>query len=87
MSLPPDLTSLPPDLPVPDDDGAADHLAGVQSPELTLISTAGEAIHIDALGDGRSVIYIYPLTGRPGTRPPFGLGCDPRSARLHTRNL
>jgi peroxiredoxin len=86
MSLPPDLTSLPPDLPVPDDDGAADHLAGVQSPELTLISTAGEAIHLDALGDGRSVIYIYPLTGRPGTDLPSGWdaipgarGCTPES--------
>jgi peroxiredoxin len=62
--------SLPPDLPVPEDDGAADHLAGMKSPELTLINTAGEAIHLDALGDGRSVIYIYPLTGRPGHRPP-----------------
>ncbi len=41
MSLPPDLTSLPPDLPVPDDDGAADRLPGVKSPELALISTAG----------------------------------------------
>jgi peroxiredoxin len=96
MSLPPDLTSLPPDLPVPDDDGAANHLAGVQSPELTLISTAGEAIHLDALGDGRSVIYLYPLTGRPGTDLPSGWdaipgarGCTPESCsfRDHYQEL
>src|ERR1700731_4180361 len=96
MAVPPALTSFPPDLPVPDDDGAADHLAGVQSPELTLISTAGEAIHIDALGDGRSVIYLYPLTGRPGTDLPSGWdaipgarGCTPQSCsfRDHYQEL
>src|ERR1700736_3967987 len=88
--------SLPPDLPVPEDDGAADHLAGVKSPGLTLISTAGEAIHLDALGDGRSVIYIYPRTGRPGTDLPHGWdaipgarGCTPESCsfRDHYQEL
>jgi peroxiredoxin len=88
--------SLPPDLPVPEDDGATDHLAGLKSPELSLISTAGEAIRLDALGDGRSVIYIYPLTGRPGTDLPSGWdaipgarGCTPEACgfRDHYQEL
>jgi peroxiredoxin len=88
--------SLPPDLPAPEDDGAADHLPGVKSPELALISTAGEAVRLDALGDGRSVIYIYPLTGRPGTDLPSGWdaipgarGCTPEACgfRDHHQEL
>ncbi|TMJ07484.1 MAG: peroxiredoxin, partial [Bacillati bacterium ANGP1] len=34
-----DLTRLPPDLPVPQDDGACDHLAGRRVPAIALPST------------------------------------------------
>lgn len=33
-----DFTKLPPDLPVPEDDGAADHLPGLALPEVDLPS-------------------------------------------------
>ena len=36
-----DVYSLPPDLPVPEDDGAADHLAGRDLPDLELESSLG----------------------------------------------
>ena len=36
-----DYSQLPADLPVPEDDGAADHLAGMALPELSLPSTLG----------------------------------------------
>jgi hypothetical protein len=39
-----DLNQLPPDLPIPEDDGAADHLPGRTAPRLTLPSTSGENI-------------------------------------------
>ena len=56
---------LPPDLPAPIDDGAADHLPGRPMPALTLPATDGAAVQLDQLGAGRTVIYCYPLTGRP----------------------
>lgn len=65
-----DLVSPPP--PVPVDDGAADHLPGLALPRVALPSTAGEVIAVDALGAGRTVIYAYPKTGRPGIDSPEG---------------
>ena len=36
-----DVYSLPANLPVPEDDGAADHLTGRELPDLTLASSQG----------------------------------------------
>ncbi|MFE5872040.1 MerR family transcriptional regulator [Streptomyces roseifaciens] len=91
-----DYVSLPADLPVPEDDGAAGHLPGMKAPSTAFASTAGETIRIDALGTGRTVIYVYPLTGRPGTDLPEGWdsipgarGCTPESCgfRDHYQDL
>jgi peroxiredoxin/DNA-binding transcriptional MerR regulator len=68
---------VPEDLPVPADDGAADHLPGTRMPPLTLPGTTGHAVRLDALGAGRTVLYIYPLTGRPGTDLPEGWAAIP----------
>ena len=67
-----DFTSLPADLPVPQDDGAAAHLPGMRMPHLTLQATDGTEVQLDALWEGRTVIYLYPLTGRPGVDLPEG---------------
>ncbi len=72
-----DFTQLPDDLPVPEDDGAADHLAGLPAPHVTLPSTSGERIALDELGPGRTVIYVYPLTGLPGADLPEGWDAIP----------
>ncbi len=91
-----DYPSLPADLPVPQDDGAADHLPGMAAPHLHLASTTGKAIRLDALGPGRTVLYIYPLTSRPGTDLPQGWdlipgarGCTPEACgfRDHHQDL
>ncbi|OSC42514.1 peroxiredoxin [Mycobacterium decipiens] len=81
-----DFLSPLPNLPVPEDDGAADQLPGRAIPCLALASTAGEIITLDALGTGRTVIFIYPKIGRPGIDPPEGWdsipgarGCTPES--------
>jgi peroxiredoxin len=81
-----DYNQLPPDLPVPKDDGAADHLPGRPAPRLTLPSTAGADVALDELGPGRTIIYLYPMTGRPGVDLPTGWddipgarGCTPES--------
>lgn len=66
------LRRLPQNLPVPQDDGAADHLVGCRMPALALPGTAGGTVALDALGEGRTVLYCYPLTGRPDTDVPEG---------------
>lgn len=91
-----DYSQLPRDLPVPEDDGATDHLREMSLPPVSLSSTAGRTVALDALGAGRTVIYIYPLTGRPGVELPAGWdsipgarGCTPESCgfRDHHREL
>ncbi|MFJ3246835.1 redoxin family protein [Streptomyces sp. NPDC086782] len=91
-----DYTSLPAGLPVPEDDGAAAHLLGTEVPHLELQSTGGTAVRLDALGAGRTVIYIYPLTGLPGVDLPDGWdsipgarGCTPEACgfRDHYQGL
>ncbi len=67
-----DYSTLPPGLPVPSDDGAADHLPGLALPALTLPTSDGGRVDLGDLGAGRTVIYLYPLTGAPGTDLPDG---------------
>jgi peroxiredoxin len=66
-----DPTQLPEDLPVPRDDGAADHLRGMLLPAVGLPATDGTVVRLDEL-PGRSVVFAYPRTGRPGEEPPGG---------------
>ena len=76
-----DVYTLPPGLPVPVDDGAADHLLGLELPELTLGSSQGPVDLRDF-----DVIYVYPRSGRPGVpllpgwdETPGARGCTPQS--------
>lgn len=72
-----DLQSLPDDLPVPEGDGAADHLPGRRVPPVSLPSTTGAFVALDELPPGRTVVYAYPLTGRPGVDLPDGWNAIP----------
>ncbi len=80
-----DPTVLPDDLPVPQDDGAARHLNGARLPYIALAATDGGSVNLSRLA-GRTVVYIYPRTGRPGQATPTGWdgipgarGCTPQS--------
>src|SRR5690242_13050262 len=80
------LMELPSDLPVPVDDGAAAHLRGMKMPHLSLASTGGRQVDVGALGPSRTVLYLYPRTGRPDREVPHGWdaipgarGCTPES--------
>ena len=72
-------------IPTPEDDGAADHLAGAELPPVALPSTSGTRVDLSALS-GITVIYAYPMTGRPDIALPDGWdmlpgarGCTPQS--------
>ena len=79
------LYELPKDLPIPIDDGACNHLPGMQLPSLPLTSTTGRVVDLAKIS-GRTVVYCYPRTGRPDKNPPQGWdeipgarGCTPQS--------
>jgi len=76
---------LPENLPVPQDDGAADHLDGVKLNQVLLKATNEEVIDLSRLM-GTTVVFIYPMTGVPGVALPDGWddipgarGCTPQA--------
>ena len=90
MSTPPlddrDLHALPDGLPVPIDDGAADHLLGTDVPAVQLPATTGQKVDLAVASQRLLVVYIYPRTGKPGEPSPPGWddipgarGCTPQS--------
>ena len=91
----PDPYVLPPGLPVPEDDGAADHLPGREIPDVVLESSMGP-VDLPMLCRGRAVVYVYPRAGRPGVPSlpgwdaiPGARGCTPQSCgfRDHADDL
>jgi peroxiredoxin len=81
-----DFSKLPSNLPVPVDDGAADHLSGSTVPHVALPSTLGGALDLAQAASERLVVYVYPRTGTPGQPSPEGWddipgarGCTPQS--------
>lgn len=93
-----DPRTLPQDLPVPQDDGAAAHLPGMAVPSIALPATDGTEVRLDRVpaGAARLVVYCYPMTGVPGVETPDGWedvpgarGCTPESCgfRDHAADL
>jgi peroxiredoxin len=86
---------LPPNLPEPEDDGAADHLPGARIPSLLLESSQGP-VDLAELCTELGVLYVYPRTGKPGDESlpgwdefPGARGCTPQSCafRDHAQEL
>ncbi len=76
---------LPDNLPIPQDDGASDHLDGIKLNPVLLKATNGELIDLSSL-KGTTVVFIYPMTGVPGVALPDGWddipgarGCTPQA--------
>lgn len=73
-----DLYGLPPDLPVPVDDGACDHLPGQPVPPIALASTSSRWIRLDTVSAKRpTVVFCYPRTGKSDREPPPGWNAIP----------
>lgn len=86
----------PSNLPVPIDDGACGHLAGLKLPPVALPSTAGRFVELDKFAAARTVVYCYPMTAVQGAPLPEGWdlipgarGCTPQACafRDHHREL
>lgn len=57
--------------------GSAGHVPGHRVPAVTLPATSGGPVALAELGAGRSVLYLYPLTGRPDVDLPLGWDAIP----------
>jgi peroxiredoxin/DNA-binding transcriptional MerR regulator len=80
---------LPTALPEPVDDGTAKYLLGARLPSLELPSTDGDLVDLENLGPGRTLIYVFPMTGAPGQDMPDGWdaipgarGCSPHNCDM-----
>jgi len=85
-NAPANFGQLPENLPVPVDDGACRHLAGMQVPSALLQSTSGNSTNLAEIKDRTTVLYCYPMTGKPGEPLPPGWdtipgarGCTPET--------
>ncbi len=81
-----DPTHLPANLPEPVDDGACEHLNGLELPPIELLSTTGTVHSLHDVSSRWLVLYVHPRTGGPGvTLPedwdliPGARGCTPQS--------
>jgi peroxiredoxin len=80
------LMQLPNNLPVPKDDGACIHLAGMEVPDVQLETTKSRFFNLRAESEKPTVIFFYPRTGEPGKPAPpdwdiipGARGCTPQS--------
>ena len=85
------IYELPANLPIPEDDGAANHLVGMRLPTISLLATNGISINLSAQS-GKLIIYCYPMTGKPNVPLPEGWddiagarGCTPQSCAYRDR--
>src|SRR5258708_17334419 len=84
-----DINHLPANLPVPVDDGACDHLAGMTIPPIPLPGTKGHIVVLANVPSPRTWLYVYLRTGVPGSGVPRGWdeipgarGCTPQSCSM-----
>ena len=87
---------LPPNLPVPVDDGACKHRPGLAVPSIKLRSTRDRWVDLAMPSASRIVVYCDPRTGRPGEpllpgwdAIPGARGCTPETCgfRDHHKDL
>jgi peroxiredoxin len=87
-----DLSALPEGLPPPQDDGAAAHLPGLRLPDVSLASTRGGPVSLSGF-QSLTVLYFYPMTGRPGIALldgwdsiPGARGCTPEACGFRDKH-
>lgn len=80
------LSVLPPNLPIPENDGCCNHLLEKTIPDISLPNQDGIYLKLRRDVSFRIVLYCYPMTGKPG-KPlppnwddiPGARGCTPQA--------
>ena len=80
------LSIMPPNLPIPEDDGCCKHLIAKTIPDISLPNQDGIYLKLRRDVSFRIVLYCYPMTGR-SDRPlpnnwdqiPGARGCTPQT--------
>lgn len=82
------FSNLPANLPIPKDDGLANHLTGMMLPELELPSSKGKML-ITQPTVFRKIFYCYPMIGNPMIQLPENWdkiagarGCTPQTISI-----
>ena len=83
------LSVLPSNLPVPEDDGSCKHLLNQLIPEISLPNQEGNCLKLNRKDTFRIVLYCYPMTGHPN-KPlpdnweniPGARGCTPETCSI-----
>jgi peroxiredoxin len=88
-----DIYKLPKGLPIPEDDGACNHLTNFKLPKTLKLATTSDAIIDLGSLSGITVIFCYPRTGTPDKEMPDGWeqipgarGCTPQSCAFRDYN-
>jgi len=81
-----DLTKLPDDLLLPENDGTCDHLLGKTIPSIPLPSTNGDSLDACIVDTEFVIMYFFPMMAVPEKSLPAGLnnipgarGCTPQN--------
>lgn len=79
--------------PIPQDDGASDHLEGAIMPRIKLRSGRGIVVDVGAL-EGLTVLFLFPMSGadNSGLPPewdsiPGARGCSPQACGFRDRHV
>jgi peroxiredoxin len=81
-----DLNKIPDGLPIPQDDGACNHLKDTLLPDINLKTTLDRMINLNEITQKPTIIFFYPRTGEPNKPAPAdwdlipgARGCTPQS--------
>jgi len=80
------LSILPSNLPVPEDDGACKHLLNTSVPSVSLANQDGNLLKLNRNDTFRVMLFCFPMTGHPEKPLPMGWddipgarGCTPQT--------
>ena len=83
------LSILPSNLPVPEDDGACKHLLNTSLPSVSLANQDGNLLKLNRNDTFRVILYCFPMTGHPEKPLPMGWddipgarGCTPQTCSI-----
>ena len=63
--------------PIPENDGASDHLKNSRIPSISLPNQEGNFLRLDRSDTFRMILYCFPMTGRPDMPLPQGWNLIP----------